>query len=71
MARTKGAVSFCEVSLADLNAILRPDAKILVARRYAAMHNIPSTPMRATSENIAASGNPVSVKEEGVEVTEH
>jgi len=33
--KTKGATSFVSVPLGDLNAVLRPEAVVLVSRRYA------------------------------------
>ena len=70
MPRTKGAVSCCEVTLADLNAALKPTATVLVSRVFCELNKIPYTPMRSTHANIEAAGNKPEVREEGVEITE-
>ena len=33
--KTKGSTSFLSVALAELNSVLRPEANVLVSRRYA------------------------------------
>ena len=38
--KTKGATSFVYVALAELNSVLRPEANVLVSRKYAETLNI-------------------------------
>jgi hypothetical protein len=61
--RTKGSVSFSTVSLSSLNEVLRPDAKVLVSRRFAEGLGISNKPISATTTNIEALSTSIEVKE--------
>ena len=63
MARTKGSYSCVYVSLADLNGVLKPNASVLISRRYANQIGLQGTPTPLSTENIIAAGNPVAVTE--------
>lgn len=50
--RTKGATSFVTVTLAELNENLKPQATVIVSRRYAENMGIMGRPFSATTKNI-------------------
>ena len=50
--RTKGATSFVTVTLAELNENLKPQATVIVSRRYAENMGITGRPFSATTKNI-------------------
>ena len=60
--RTKGAVSFLAINLRELNRVLREDAIVMVARRYAEQLHLDGKPMSASTKNIEAYGKQIDVK---------
>lgn len=50
--RTKGAGSFVAVQWGDLEKVLKPDATIIVSRRYAEQLQLNCKAFKATTENI-------------------
>lgn len=63
--RPKGAVSYIGASLEDLNKVLKPDAVVLVDRRYAAFlaaNGIEPREVAADVKDVIASSAPVEVK---------
>ncbi len=64
--KTKGATSFVSVPLGSLNAVLRPEASVLVSRRYAETLGISGDPVKTTSngmkQEIASRGETVDIK---------
>jgi len=60
--RTKGAVSFIAVSLGDLNGVLKPDATVMVSRRYAEQLQLNGEPISATTKNIESFASQVDFK---------
>ena len=51
--RTKGAVSFISVTLGELNRVLKPEAIVVVSRRYAEPLGLEGKPMVGNAKNIA------------------
>jgi hypothetical protein len=64
--KTKGAGSFLQVSLRELNRVLREDAVVVVSRRYAETLNLNVEIFEATTTNIKAK-KPVEFKSEQLE----
>ena len=60
--RTKGATSFVTVSLDQLNDTLRPQATVIVSRRFAENVGISGKPFSATTKNIVTHASIVDVK---------
>ena len=60
--RTKGAVSFVEVTLGELNRILKQDAVIMVSRKYAEALNLDSKAVEATASVVEAAANTINIK---------
>jgi len=60
--RTKGAVSFVEVTLGELNRILKQDAVIMVSRKYAEAINLDSKAVDATTSVVEAAANTINIK---------
>ena len=60
--RTKGAVSFVTVTLNELNDVLKPEANVLVSRRFAENVGISGKPFSATTKNITTHASIVDVK---------
>ena len=54
--RTKGATSFVTVTLNDLNEMLKPQATVIISRRYAENMGITGKPFSATTKNIETHG---------------
>ena len=52
--KTKGAGSFLQVNLRELNRVLKEDAIVVVSRRYAETLNLEVEQFEATTENIKA-----------------
>jgi hypothetical protein len=50
--RTKGAGSFVAVHWSDLEKVLKPDATVIVSRRYAEQLQLNCKAFKATTENI-------------------
>ena len=65
--RTKGAVSFVAVSLNDLNGVLKPNATVMVSRRYAEQLQLSGEPVAATTKNIESYASQVDFKVEQLE----
>ena len=61
--KTKGAGSFLQVNLRELNRVLKEDAIVVVSRRYAETLNLQVDKFEATTENIKAK-KPVDFKSE-------
>ena len=57
--RTKGAGSFVVASLGALNEVLRPEASVIVSRRYAEQLQLNCQNFKATTENINAAAQQV------------
>jgi len=64
--KTKGAGSFLQVSLRELNRVLREDAVVVISRRYAETLNLKVEKFEATTNNIKAK-EPVDFKSEELE----
>ena len=50
--KTKGATSFVSVPLGTLNAVLRPEASVMVSRRYAETLGLESNDINVTSKEM-------------------
>ena len=50
--KTKGATSFVSVPLGVLNTVLRPEASVMVSRRYAETLGLESNDINLTSNKI-------------------
>ena len=61
--KTKGAGSFLQVNLRELNRVLREDATVIISRRYAETLNLKVEKFEATTDNIKAK-KPVDFKSE-------
>jgi hypothetical protein len=61
--KTKGAGSFLQVNLRELNRVLKEDAIVVVSRRYAETLNLDVEDFQATTTNIKAK-KPVDFKSE-------
>ena len=61
--RTKGAVSFVTVTLNDLNDVLKPEANVLISRRFAENLGIGGTPVTASTKNVEALSSKIEIKE--------
>jgi len=57
--RTKGATSFMRVKLAELNRVLKPEAEVIVNRRYAETLGLKAENFVISTPNIAAFANQV------------
>jgi len=64
--KTKGAGSFLQVNLRELNRVLKEDAIVVVSRRYAETLNLEVEDFKATTTNIKAK-KPVDFKAEELE----
>ena len=64
--KTKGAGSFVQVNLRELNRVLKEDATIIVSRRFAETLSLDTENFAATTTNIEAQ-TPVKVKTEQLE----
>ena len=64
--RTKGATSLIEVSLRELNRVLKEDATVIVSRRFAETLSLQTDNFAATTTNIE-SQTPVKIKTEQLE----
>ena len=61
--KTKGAGSFQQVNLRELNRVLKEDAVVIVSRRFAETLSLEVEEFQATTENIKAK-QPVDFKSE-------
>jgi len=64
--KTKGAGSFVQVNLRELNRVLKEDATIIVSRRFAETLSLDTDNFAATTTNIEAQ-TPVKIKTEQLE----
>lgn len=64
--KTKGAGSFLQVNLRELNRVLKEDAVVVISRRYAETLNLKVEKFEATTDNIKAK-TPVDFKSEELE----
>ena len=64
--KTKGAGSFVQVNLRELNRVLKEDATIIVSRRFAETLSLQTDNFAATTINIEAQ-TPVKIKTEQLE----
>tara|TARA_Y100000593_G_scaffold83375_1_gene157047 strand:- start:2447 stop:2683 length:237 start_codon:yes stop_codon:yes gene_type:complete len=64
--KTKGAGSFVQVNLRELNRVLKEDATVIVSRRFAETLSLQTDDFAATTTNIEAQ-TPVKVKTEQLE----
>ena len=64
--KTKGAGSFVQVDLRELNRFLKEDATVIVSRRFAETLSLQTDDFAATTTNIEAQ-TPVKVKTEQLE----
>ena len=61
--KTKGAGSFLQVNLRELNRVLKEDAVVIISRRYDETLNLKVDKFEATTKNIKAK-EPVDFKSE-------
>ena len=61
--KTKGAGSFVQVNLRELNRVLKEDATVIVSRRFAETLSLQTDNFAATTTNIEAQ-TPVKIKTE-------
>ena len=64
--KTKGAGSFVQVNLRELNRVLKEDATVIVSRRFAETLSLQTDNFAATTTNIV-SQTPVKIKTEQLE----
>ena len=64
--KTKGAGSFVQVNLRELNRVLKEDATVIVSRRFAETLSLQTDNFAATTTNIEAQ-TPVKIKTEELE----
>ena len=64
--KTKGAGSFLQVNLRELNRVLKEDATVIISRRYAETLNLKVEKFAATTDNIKAK-KPIDFKSEELE----
>ena len=60
--KTKGATSFMVVTLDKLNHVLKPNANVMVSRKFAEALGLEGTQTRSTKQDIAANSNTVEVE---------
>ena len=64
--KTKGAGSFVQVNLRELNRVLKEDASVIISRRFAETLSLQTDRFTATTTNIEAQA-PVEIKSEKLE----
>ena len=64
--KTKGAGSFVQVNLRELNRVLKEDASVVISRRFAETLSLNTDTFTATTPNIEAQ-TPVKIKTEQLE----
>ena len=64
--KTKGAGSFVQVDLRELNRVLKEDASVVISRRFAETLSLNTDSFAATTTNIEAQ-TPVKIKTEQLE----
>jgi hypothetical protein len=64
--KTKGAGSFVQVNLRELNRVLKEDASVVISRRFAETLSLKTDTFTATTTNIEAQA-PVEIKSEKLE----
>ena len=57
--RTKGSTSFMRVKLAELNRVLKPEAEVIVNRRYAETLGLKAQNFVVTTSSVEALANQV------------
>ena len=62
--RTKGATSFVTVSLAQLNDTLKPQATVIISRRFAENVGISGRAFSATTKNIEGHACQIEINKE-------
>jgi hypothetical protein len=69
MARTKGSVSFAEISLAELNAKFKPESLILVSLRFLRMNGMSDSgkAIYNTYDNVKAAGEQPQIQEVSIQ----
>ncbi|MAH44947.1 hypothetical protein CMI37_03910 [Candidatus Pacearchaeota archaeon] len=67
--KTKGAGSFVQVNLRELNRVLKEDATIIISRRFAETLSLETDNFSATTNNIEAQ-TPVKIKTEQLQPVE-
>lgn len=69
MGRTIGSVSFCEITLAELNERFKPDAKIMVSLRFLRINGMGNCgdPIRSNYNNVKASGPQPEIQEVSIQ----
>ena len=65
--RTKGAGSFVAVNWGDLEKVLKPDATVIVSRRYAEQLQLNCKAFKATTENISSVAQQIQFTESEIE----
>ena len=60
--KTKGATSFVQVTLGELNRVVKEGAVVVVSRRYAEQLELDSKPMYSNSKNLEAHSNQIDIK---------
>ena len=61
--KTKGAGSFLSVKLADLNELLRPEATVIVSRKFAEALSMSGDRTSGYTNNILSTAQQIEVKE--------
>jgi hypothetical protein len=69
VARTKGSISFCEVTLAELNEKFRPESKILVSIRFLRMNGMVDAgkPIYSNYNNVQSAGAQPEIQEVSIQ----
>ena len=68
--RTKGATSFVTVTLSQLNEVLKPQATVVISRRFAENASITGRAFNATTKNIESHAVQIEInKDEEVQET--
>ena len=60
--KTKGATSFIVVSLDQLNNVLKPNANVMVSRKFAEALGLEGTQTTSTKQDIVANSKTVEVE---------
>ena len=64
--RTKGSTSFMRVKLAELNRVLKPEAEVIVNRRYAETLGLKAQNFVVTTSSVEALANQVELTVENL-----
>ena len=60
--KTKGATSFVQVTLGELNRVLKEGAVVVVSRKYAEQLELDSKPMYSNYKNLEAHSTQIDIK---------